>query len=369
LKVFISSVIRGLEAERDAAERAARALDHTVLRSEDFGAVPTSAQRACRAAAREADVVVLILGQVYGTKDPRSGLAPTHEEFQEAQQTGRDVVAFVQDGVERDADQEAFVREVRGWSGGATTGRFRGADDLRDSVTTALKRLELARAVGPADPDEIGSRLDAALASDRRGRGSPMLHVAVVGAPRQVVLSPGQLDDVARQRELERDALYGETAVLQHGAETRTKLEGGALVITQEHGRVLIDTLGTLVVVTPAQRPRDERDWMPTIIDEDVRDAIALAVRYGLSTLDKLDPYERVTDLAIAAAIRELGSLGWRTRAERDRSPNSAPMNIHSAESVTARLDPLTRKRPAARQQAESIARDLTAVLRRDATR
>ena len=36
MKVFISSVIRGLEKEREAAERAAKSLDHTVLRSEDF---------------------------------------------------------------------------------------------------------------------------------------------------------------------------------------------------------------------------------------------------------------------------------------------------------------------------------------------
>lgn len=369
MKVFISSVIRGMEAERDAAERAARALDHTVLRSEDFGAVASSAQRACRAAAREADVVVLLLGAVYGTKDSKSGLAPTHEEFQEAQQTGRDVLAFVQDGVTREGDQETFVREVRGWSAGATTGRFRSADDLRDGVTTALKRLELSRAAGPVDPGEIGTRLDAALTPDRRGRGDPTLRVALVGAPRQVVLSPGQLDDSARQRALERDALYGDAAVLQHGAQTRTRVEGGALVITQDRARVAIDTLGTISVTTPAQTPRDERDWMPTIIDEDVRDAIALAVRYGLATLDQLDPYERVTGLAIAAALQNLGSLGWRTRAERDRSPNSASMNIHSVESVTARLDPLTRKRPAVRQQTDAIARDLTALLRRDATR
>jgi hypothetical protein len=49
VKVFVSSVIRGFEMERDAAERAAKTLDHTVLRSEDFGAVAVSAQRACRA--------------------------------------------------------------------------------------------------------------------------------------------------------------------------------------------------------------------------------------------------------------------------------------------------------------------------------
>jgi hypothetical protein len=114
VKAFISSVIRGLEKERDAAERASKALDHTILRSEDFGAVASSPQRACRGAVRESDVLLLILGAAYGTKDPKTGKSPTHEEFEEAQQTGRDVLAFVQEGVRRDPDQEAFVREVCG---------------------------------------------------------------------------------------------------------------------------------------------------------------------------------------------------------------------------------------------------------------
>ena len=151
VKVFISSVVRDLERERDAAERAAKALDYTVVRSEDFGAVAASAQRACRAAVRDADLVILILGSVYGTKDRKTGKSPTHEEFEEAQQTGRDVLVFVHDGVQRDADQEAFVREVRQWSAGASTGSFKDPDELRDAVTKALNRYERSRSAGPID--------------------------------------------------------------------------------------------------------------------------------------------------------------------------------------------------------------------------
>jgi hypothetical protein len=107
---------------------------------------------------------------------------------------------------------------------------------------------------------------------------------------------------------------------------------------------------------------------MPTLIDEDVRDAIAAALRYGLTTLDTLlDPYARLSDLAVGASLREPGYLGWRTRAERDRDPNRAPMNMRGHEEVAVRLEPLTRKRPAARQGLDAIARDLTAMLRRAA--
>jgi hypothetical protein len=52
MKIFLSSVIRGLEAYRDAAARAARALRHEVKRAEDFAASSATPQQACLAGVR-----------------------------------------------------------------------------------------------------------------------------------------------------------------------------------------------------------------------------------------------------------------------------------------------------------------------------
>jgi Domain of unknown function (DUF4062) len=365
MKVFISSVMRGLEAERGAVQRAAQALDHTVIRSEDFGAIASSAQKACRAAVRDADLVILVLGATYGTTDPGTGKSPTHEEFEEAQQAGRDVLVFVQDEVQRDAEQEAFVREVRQWSGGASTGRFREADDLRDAVTKALSRHERSRSAGAVDPSEIGARLEAATAGKRRGGGDGALHVALVGAPRQTVFSAIQMDDASLQRDLERDTVYGDAAVLPRGSATTTRVVGGVIVVTQEDARVTIDSLGTITIVTPAKRRGRRENWMPALIEEDLLEDIAQAIRFALTTLDRVvDPKERLSDVAIAAVLRDVGYAGWHTRAERDRTE----MNINAKEVISARLDPLTRKRAAARQQVERMVADLTAMLRRGAT-
>ena len=82
-------------------------------------------------------VVILLLGARYGTRDAHTGKSPTHEEFEEAQQTGRDVLVFVQDGVQRDDDQEAFVAEVRQWSTGASAGR---SDDERSRIRGKIPR-------------------------------------------------------------------------------------------------------------------------------------------------------------------------------------------------------------------------------------
>src|SRR5438309_6616909 len=105
MKVFISSVIRGLEPHRDAASRAARALRHEVKLAEDFAASSATPQQACLAGVRWAEVVILILGARYG-EPQTSGLAPTHEEYREARERCP-VLIFV----ERDAKFEPAQRE------------------------------------------------------------------------------------------------------------------------------------------------------------------------------------------------------------------------------------------------------------------
>ena len=149
MKVFISSVIRGLEAYRDAASRAARALRHEVKRAEDFTASAATPQQTCLAGVRLADVVILLVGSRYGDRQD-SGLSATHEEYREARNRCP-VLVFIQQNVNFESEQEVFVREVQAWSTGHFTSAFSTPDDLRDQLTAALRDLELSRAVGPVD--------------------------------------------------------------------------------------------------------------------------------------------------------------------------------------------------------------------------
>src|SRR5207249_8235965 len=109
VRVFISSVITGLEPFRDAAADAARTLDHEVRRSEDFAASTASPQQVCLEGVRWADVVVLLLGERYGDVQP-SELSPTHEEYREARDS-KDVIAFTHRAAEREPAQTEFVEE------------------------------------------------------------------------------------------------------------------------------------------------------------------------------------------------------------------------------------------------------------------
>src|SRR5688572_14483347 len=128
---------------RESASEAITSLGHELIRAEAFGASPRSAQQTCLEAVRAADVVVLVLGTRYGYLQD-SGLSATHEEYKEAKERC-DVLVFIQEGVERDSQQQAFVREAQGWSSGQYTESFHTAQDLRRLVTRRLRELELAR--------------------------------------------------------------------------------------------------------------------------------------------------------------------------------------------------------------------------------
>src|ERR1051326_6906942 len=109
MKIFISSVIRGLESFRDAAANGASTLRHEVNRAEDFGASADSPQRVCLAGVRESDVVILLIGARYGEAQGDRRLSPTHEEYLEARERGS-VLVFVPNAVGCEPSQKALLR-------------------------------------------------------------------------------------------------------------------------------------------------------------------------------------------------------------------------------------------------------------------
>ena len=72
VKVMISSVRRGLEAERDALTGLIMALGHAPVRFEDFSALPQPSREACMRAVQESDVYLLILRPSLRPRFPRN---------------------------------------------------------------------------------------------------------------------------------------------------------------------------------------------------------------------------------------------------------------------------------------------------------
>ena len=227
MKVFVSSVIRGLEAYRNAASRAARALRHEVKRAEYFTASGATPQQTCLAGVRWADVVILLVGSRYGDRQD-SGLSATHEEYREARDRCP-VLVFMQQNVNFDSDQQVFVREVQDWSKGHFTANFSNPEELRDDVTAALRDLELSRAVGPVDEAEMLARAKALLPDDRHSRGVT-LTLVVVGGPRQQVVRPKDLEADELEEAITREALFGSYRILDRKFGTECEIrDGGSL--------------------------------------------------------------------------------------------------------------------------------------------
>src|SRR5690348_14636908 len=97
IKVFISSVSRGLEDTRQQVIQDLRAGQFSVLHMEVFGARDDLPLDTCLKELRNADVAVVIIGPRYGSLTPAGDVSYTHEEFREARRRGIPVLAFVLD--------------------------------------------------------------------------------------------------------------------------------------------------------------------------------------------------------------------------------------------------------------------------------
>lgn len=364
MKVFISSVIGGLEDARDAAAAAVETLRSQPKRAEDFGASPDSPQRTCLAGVREADAVLLILGPHYG-KAQQSGLSPTHEEYREAKERCP-VLVFVQENVEMEVEQRRLLEEVQGWSSGHYTETWSDADDLRTRVTRVLHDFELSRSLGPLDQEEVLQRALALLPDNLYGTGGgASLIVAVSGGPRQQVLRPSELEDEALHRELMREASYGESAVLDPAKGTQKAVEGPNLHILQDTRSIRLSELADLCITVPATSEDPfRRGDLPVLIEEDILSRINNSLRFAGWLLDRVDDMRRMSDVAPILYVTGGSYMGWRTRAEQHASPGSYSMNP-TAEQKPIHLSPALRKRASLIQDVDRIAEDMLVLLRR----
>ncbi len=366
MKVFISSVIAGIGDHRAAAREAAESLGYTVIAAEDF-ASPSSPQQVCLEGVRDADVVVLLLGARYGTPQ-RSGLSPTHEEYREARGT-KPVLVFVQTDVTPEPGEATFIGEVGAWEGGQYRDPFDTPESLRKAVIGALHRWEVNQQAGPVNEEELRARAVALL--PRRttySPGSPLLHVVVAGAPAQQVLRPGDLDDPALQREMEREAVYGDRPVLDRSQGVQAAVSRATLTIGQRNAEIALDEQGSVRVSRPARDAGAQVGvGIASLVEEDVRERVADAIHYAGWLLERIDPTHRLSRVAVACRLDGVGYLPWRTRAEVAASPNSAPMNLSGRESADS--PPLVLPRAALLMDGARQAEDITVHLRREARR
>jgi hypothetical protein len=201
VRIFISSVRRGLEDERDALPGLVAALGHEAVRFEDFTAQPAPSRQVCMDAVSGSDVCLLLLGAAYGDRMPDTGLSPTQEEWNVARTRGIPVYAFVKRGADMDADQRSFVDEVERFATGRFRASFDSAADLLTTVAGKVRELESAPSGLVWEqlltaPPEVSWIADLQ-AANRYSRGLAILELHLLPVAPTYRLAVSQLGDTA----------------------------------------------------------------------------------------------------------------------------------------------------------------------------
>lgn len=359
MKVFISSVITGFEAYRESAVAAIKALGYEVIRAEDFPASTLSPQVACLGGVREADLVVLVIGERYGVHQP-SGKSATHEEYEEAK--GRKpLLVFVQEKATMEPNQLAFRREVEGWQGGSLWKGFATPGELQARVTEAVHKHSLGLARGHVDEEEMVKRAERLLPQAERSH-SAALALAVTWGPKQQILRPKLLDDAAFSRKLHQSARFGENAIFDELAEAKAATRGDSLLLEQQGRSFRLDELGSIAIDQPATSSDGFSRWL---IEEDLVDRLERALRFANEVVGTIDTTERLTHGAVACALLGAAHNGWKTREEYRREPNAGTIGMGADTRIVASVRPPVRTREQLRHDARIIAEDLVHLLRR----
>ena len=371
MKVFISSLISGMEAERAAAKAAIELIRHQAVMAEDFGAQPNSPQVACLNGLRQSDLVVLILSTRYGAKQA-SGLSATHEEYREAQGS-KPILTFIQKG-EAEPEQAGLINEAGSWESGLFRESFSTSEELGRLVTRALHDHALAHANAPLDPTGLAHRAQELLPRSERGRSGVALQVAITAGPEGTILRPSELESTTLADEMERQALFGNPALFDRRVGTDSRLEAGSLVTLQERSyearsEVRLWGTGDMRLILPV-RDDEGRDGMglPVVIEETVAARLAGAFSYASWLLTHIDRTERISHVAIAAALVGEGAMGWRTRSEHAASPRSGSFGGFGNQldrEQPVMLTPAHRVRAALAMDATRMVEDFVVLLRR----
>lgn len=186
----------GFEAERSAAKRAIESLGLRPLMADTAPSSPEPSKHALLPLVAQADLVVLILGARYGWVGP-DGRSPTEDEYLHAVSSNVPVLAFVQQGVEREPAQDEFIRRVSGgWEHGRFRTSFSSAEDLGFQVVAAINALQRDGVSRAAQPEAQMRATSLAAAEPRRaGIGGPYARVVFVPVGTLRALDALTLDD------------------------------------------------------------------------------------------------------------------------------------------------------------------------------
>jgi hypothetical protein len=329
VKVFISSVRRGLEEERDALPALISALGHEPRRFEDYTAQSVASREACLHGVEEADAYLLLLGASYGEPLPDTGKSPTEEEFTVAKRRGIPILAFRKMGVLQVPEQSSFIARVEDYRVGLFRATFATTSDLLIEVARGLREVGAASAPLAWRPitSPVGVPWEAFRPSIAHGTLLEVHVIPIAATP----LPVSALSEVAKRlARTGRDGqLYGEDRALELRVD-----EDAAIALARSESRqpyaALRESRARILSVA-SQLPSD---MMGPLLDrEDISDRIYLAL--GIA----IDRNLTSGDIAIAVALTGLQMLTEGSIADLGRRTSATLSGLaHNSDQI--RLEP-----------------------------
>lgn len=148
--VFLCSTYADLASEREAVLGVIQELKHQNQAMESFGARPNRAIDTCLEEVRSSDVLIVVIGFLYGSIAPASEISYTEAEYKEGYANGKTCFVYLRDEdaviparhAERDPAKLARLAQFRELlQGRHTVVKFHAAADLARQVGLDLTRL------------------------------------------------------------------------------------------------------------------------------------------------------------------------------------------------------------------------------------
>lgn len=309
--VFISSVIGGLEAVRQAAREAVESMGMRPVMAEMAGARPQSPQHALLGEVADADIYLLLLGARYG-EPGASGVSPTEEEFEEAKRRNKPIVILRQDVAMEPAQQEFLTRAAGGWEEGSLWDRFTDERDVGMKVVRALTNVRQLGDVRELAPQAQVRAAELARGDQQAGYGyaggGSQARIAFVPLTDAVLLDELALDDASLPDRL--SELARSTGLVSQASGIAQDVRRGGITLkagdgkTSQEASIVIGEAG--VIVVEGTVAGDDPHFGTSRIDpEKLTGLIERAGRYATGAWGHIDPRGQVQQAAVAIGIPE----------------------------------------------------------------
>jgi hypothetical protein len=282
--VFVSSVMAGMSAEREAVMSAITTVGARPVLFEGFGGMDDDPEEAFLGNVASSDIYVGILGSRYG-KPLKSGYSATHAEYSEAVRRGlRISVWSALEGL--DGRQRDFLEEVRVFQ---TTGTYTSPEELAERFE---RRLRVIAAESLAPWVKIGNAVCRATSVNDDGQ-----RVIVTARVRDSTVAA----NIEARRPSSAYGRHSETRITWPGGTARVRVTA----VTTEMSSSRVKT----VTVTAARLPEDHSNLLEVGLEgRSPEDLTELAMRIAL--LGESNPLGLMSFMATAAdPLRALEGL------------------------------------------------------------